>query len=130
MCSNPSLQMLSQNSNITLLPPLDYLPLVHLLRNSTLVLTDSGGIQEEAPGFGIPTLVLRDVTERPEGVDAGVLQLVGTDTDRIIKTVHSLLDDPDAYQKMARAVNPFGDGHAADRIVQALIDYENQHSKK
>jgi UDP-N-acetylglucosamine 2-epimerase (non-hydrolysing) len=132
---NPNVQqpvsrMLSQNSNITLLPPLDYLPLVHLMRNSTLVLTDSGGIQEEAPGFGIPTLVLRDVTERPEGVDAGVLQLVGTDTDRIIKTVHSLLDDPEAYQKMARAVNPFGDGHAAERIVQALIDYENQHPKK
>jgi UDP-N-acetylglucosamine 2-epimerase (non-hydrolysing) len=132
---NPNVQqavsrMLSQNSNITLLPPLDYLPLVHLMRNSTLVLTDSGGIQEEAPGFGIPTLVLRDVTERPEGVDAGVLQLVGTDTDRIIKTVHSLLDDPEAYQKMARAVNPFGDGHAAERIVQALIDYENQHLKK
>jgi UDP-N-acetylglucosamine 2-epimerase (non-hydrolysing) len=126
----PVYRMLRQNSNITLLPPLDYLPLVHLMRNSTLVLTDSGGIQEEAPGFGIPTLVLRDVTERPEGVDAGVLQLVGTDTDRIIKTVHSLLDDRDAYQKMARAVNPFGDGHAADRIVQALIDYENQHPKK
>jgi UDP-N-acetylglucosamine 2-epimerase (non-hydrolysing) len=132
---NPNVQqpvsrMLSQNSNITLLPPLDYLPLIHLMRNSTLVLTDSGGIQEEAPGFGIPTLVLRDVTERPEGVDAGALQLVGTDTDRIIKTVHSLMDDPEAYQKMARAVNPFGDGHAADRIVQALIDYENQHPKK
>ncbi len=132
---NPNVQqpvhrMLRQNNNITLLPPLDYLPLVHLMRNSTLVLTDSGGIQEEAPGFGIPTLVLRDVTERPEGVDAGVLQLVGTDTERIIKTVHSLLDDPEAYQKMARAVNPFGDGHAADRIVQALIDYENRHSKK
>jgi UDP-N-acetylglucosamine 2-epimerase (non-hydrolysing) len=126
----PVYRMLRQNSNITLLPPLDYLPLVHLMRNSALVLTDSGGIQEEAPGFGIPTLVLRDVTERPEGVDAGVLQLVGTDTERIIKTVHSLLDDPEAYQKMARAVNPFGDGHAADRIVQALIDYENRHSKK
>jgi UDP-N-acetylglucosamine 2-epimerase (non-hydrolysing) len=126
----PVFRMLSQNANITLLPPLDYLPLVHILRNSTLVLTDSGGIQEEAPGFGIPTLVLRDVTERPEGVDAGVLQLVGTDTDRIIKTVHSLLNDPEAYQKMARAVNPFGDGHAAERIVQALIDYENRHSKE
>lgn len=126
----PVYRMLRQNSNITLLPPLDYLPLVHLMRNSTLVLTDSGGIQEEAPGFGIPTLVLRDVTERPEGVDAGVLQLVGTDTERIIKTVHSLLDDPEAYQKMAIAVNPFGDGHAADRIIQALIDYEKQHPKK
>ncbi len=126
----PVYRMLSQNSNITLLPPLDYLPLVHLMRSSTLVLTDSGGIQEEAPGFGIPTLVLRDVTERPEGVDAGVLQLVGTDTDRIVNTVHSLLDNRDAYQKMARAVNPFGDGHSADRIVQALIDYENRHPKK
>jgi UDP-N-acetylglucosamine 2-epimerase (non-hydrolysing) len=126
----PVFRMLSQNANITLLPPLDYLPLVHLMRNSTLVLTDSGGIQEEAPGFGIPTLVLRDVTERPEGVDAGVLQLVGTDTDRITKTVHSLLDDPEAYQKMARAVNPFGDGHASERIVQALIDYGNRYPKK
>jgi UDP-N-acetylglucosamine 2-epimerase (non-hydrolysing) len=126
----PVFRMLRQNANITLLPPLDYLPLVHLIRNSTLVLTDSGGIQEEAPGFGIPTLVLRDVTERPEGVDAGALQLVGTNTDRIIKTVHALMDDPDKYQKMARAVNPFGDGHAAGRIVQALIDYENRHSKK
>ena len=132
---NPNVQqpvhrMLRQNTNITLLPPLDYLPLVHLIRNSTLVLTDSGGIQEEAPGFGIPALVLRDVTERPEGVNAGVLKLVGTDTDRIIKTVHLLLDDPDEYQKMARAVNPYGDGHAADRIVQALVDFENRHPKK
>jgi len=126
----PVFRMLRQNTNVTLLPPLDYLPLVHLMRNSTLVLTDSGGIQEEAPGFGIPALVLRDVTERPEGVDAGVLQLVGTETDRIIKTVHSLLDDGDAYQKMARAVNPYGDGHAADRIVQALVDFENRHPKK
>jgi len=126
----PVYRMLGQNANITLLPPMDYLPLVHLLRNSALVLTDSGGIQEEAPGFGIPTLVLREVTERPEGVEAGVLKLVGTDTDRIIKTVHSLLDDTDAYQKMAKAVNPFGDGHAADRIVHALIDHENRYSEE
>jgi UDP-N-acetylglucosamine 2-epimerase (non-hydrolysing) len=122
--------MLGTNLNITLLPPLDYLPLVHLLRNSTLVMTDSGGIQEEAPGFGIPTLVLREVTERPEGVEAGVLTLVGTSTDRIVDAARSLLDDSGKYQQMARATNPFGDGHAAERIVQALLDYEGQHRIK
>jgi UDP-N-acetylglucosamine 2-epimerase (non-hydrolysing) len=126
----PVYRMLGTNLNITLLPPLDYLPLVHLLRNSTLVMTDSGGIQEEAPGFGIPTLVLREVTERPEGVEAGVLTLVGTSTDRIVDAARSLLDDSGKYQQMARATNPFGDGHAAERIVQALLDYEGQHRIK
>ncbi len=126
----PVYRMLGKNLNITLLPPLDYLPLVHLLRNSTLVLTDSGGIQEEAPGFGIPTLVLREVTERPEGVEAGVLKLVGTDTDRIVNTARSLLDNAGEYQLMARATNPFGDGNAAERIVRALLDYEEQHRIK
>jgi UDP-N-acetylglucosamine 2-epimerase (non-hydrolysing) len=126
----PVYRMLGTNLNITLLPPLDYLPLVHLLRNSTLVMTDSGGIQEEAPGFGIPTLVLREVTERPEGVEAGVLKLVGTGTDRIVDAARSLLDDSGKYQLMARATNPFGDGHAAERIVQALLDYEGQHRIK
>jgi UDP-N-acetylglucosamine 2-epimerase (non-hydrolysing) len=126
----PVYRMLGTNLNITLLPPLDYLPLVHLLRNSTLVMTDSGGIQEEAPGFGIPTLVLREVTERPEGVEAGVLTLVGTSTDRIVDAARSLLDDSGKYQLMARATNPFGDGHAAERIVQALLDYEGQHRIK
>lgn len=126
----PVYRMLSHNSNITLLPPLDYLPLVHLLKNSTLVLTDSGGIQEEAPGFGIPTLVLREVTERPEGVEAGVLKLVGTDTERIVFAVNSLLEDAVEYQQMAKSANPFGDGHAAERIVQALLNYEGQHQAK
>jgi UDP-N-acetylglucosamine 2-epimerase (non-hydrolysing) len=122
----PVFKMLSRNEYVTLLPPQDYLPLVHLLRNAKLVLTDSGGIQEEAPGFGIPTLVLRDVTERPEGVETGVLKLVGTDTSKIVNTVKTLLDDDGEYQKMARSVNPFGDGHAAAKIVQALLDYGNQ----
>jgi UDP-N-acetylglucosamine 2-epimerase (non-hydrolysing) len=126
----PVYRMLGKNLNITLLPPLDYLPLVHLLRNSTLVMTDSGGIQEEAPGFGIPTLVLREVTERPEGVEAGVLKLVGTDTDRIVDAARSLLDNAGEYQLMARATNPFGDGHASERIVQALLDYEGHHRIK
>jgi UDP-N-acetylglucosamine 2-epimerase (non-hydrolysing) len=123
---NPHIQgpvhtMLGGNQNITLLPPVEYPVLINLLRHATLALTDSGGIQEEAPGFGIPALVLRDVTERPEGVTAGVLQLVGTNTDTIYQATRRLLDDPAAYQSMARAVNPFGDGKAAGRIVQALL---------
>jgi UDP-N-acetylglucosamine 2-epimerase (non-hydrolysing) len=120
----PVYRLLSGIPNLTLTPPLDYLPLVHLLKCATLVLTDSGGIQEEAPAFGIPTLVLRQVTERPEGVEAGVLQLVGTDTEQIVTSARRLLDDPIAYQAMAHAANPFGDGHAAERIVQALLDFK------
>ena len=94
--------------------------MVHLLKNSFLVLTDSGGIQEEAPAFGVPTLVLREVTERPEGVEAGTLKLVGTDTTRIVEETNTLLDDTLSYAKMAKASNPFGDGHAAERIVKEL----------
>jgi UDP-N-acetylglucosamine 2-epimerase (non-hydrolysing) len=123
---NPNIQepvyrILAGIPHITLLPPLDYLPLVHLIKRSHLILTDSGGIQEEAPAFGVPVLVLRKVTERPEGVQAGVLQLVGTDADAIVTAASELLDDPRAHARMARAVNPFGDGHAAGRIVQALL---------
>jgi UDP-N-acetylglucosamine 2-epimerase (non-hydrolysing) len=107
---------------VTLLPPLDYLPLVHLLKKTTVLLTDSGGLQEEAPGLGVPVLVLRDVTERPEGVDAGTVRLVGTGRERIVHHTRRLLDDPAAHAAMAQAVNPYGDGHAAERIVQALIE--------
>ena len=120
----PAHRLLGETRHITLLPPLDYLPMVHLLKRASLVLTDSGGIQEEAPAFGTPTLVLRDVTERPEGVEAGTLKLVGTDTDRICAETNTLLDDPLAYSKMARASNPFGDGQASGRIVKALLDYK------
>jgi UDP-N-acetylglucosamine 2-epimerase len=91
------------------------------MRHAFLVLTDSGGIQEEAPGLGKPVLVLREVTERPEAVTAGVARLVGTDPQRIIEAVSELLTDPLAYAQMARAVNPFGDGRAAVRIVSALL---------
>ena len=108
--------------HITLLPPLDYLPLVHLMKHAVLILTDSGGIQEEAPAFGIPTLVLRDVTERPEGVQAGTLKLVGTETDTIVREAKRLLEDESTYAEMARAANPYGDGHAAEKIIQALKD--------
>ncbi len=123
---NPNVQepvnrILKGVEHITLLPPLDYLPLVHLMKRSTLILTDSGGIQEEAPAFGVPVLVLRETTERPEGVEAGTLKLVGTETSRIVREAKRLLDDPSAYAQMAKAVNPYGDGHAAERIVEALL---------
>jgi len=123
---NPSVQepvnrLLKDVEHITLLPPLDYLPLVHLMKHATLILTDSGGIQEEAPAFGIPTLVLRDVTERPEGVAAGTLKLVGTETSFIVQEAKRLLEDKSAYAEMSRAANPYGDGHAAERIIQSLL---------
>ncbi len=97
------------------------------MKRAALVLTDSGGIQEEAPGLGIPTLVLRQVTERPEGVEAGTLKLVGTDTACIVETAARLLDDPAAHAAMAKASNPFGDGHAATRIAAALVEYHRTH---
>jgi UDP-N-acetylglucosamine 2-epimerase (non-hydrolysing) len=128
---NPNVQepvkrLLGKVPHITLLAPLDYLPMVHLIKLSTIVLTDSGGIQEEAPTFGIPVLVLREVTERPEGVKAGVTRLVGTDIKRIVRTANRLLDDSGAYLKMARATNPFGDGQAAGRIVKSVLNFQIQ----
>jgi UDP-N-acetylglucosamine 2-epimerase (non-hydrolysing) len=118
----PVYRILKDVNHITLLPPLDYLPLVGLMKRSTLILTDSGGIQEEAPAFGIPVLVLREVTERPEGVEAGTLKLVGTDTRRIVEEATRLLEDESAYHAMAKAANPFGDGRAAQAIVRALLN--------
>ncbi len=117
----PVYQTLSGISNIRLLPPFDYLPLVHLMKHATLILTDSGGIQEEAPSLGVPTLVLRERTERQEGVAAGTLKLVGTNPDDIFSSAQRLLDDPQFHAAMAGAVNPYGDGHAAERIVAALL---------
>jgi UDP-N-acetylglucosamine 2-epimerase (non-hydrolysing) len=122
---NPNVQapvnrLLNNVEHITLLPPLDYLPLVHLIKRAFIILTDSGGIQEEAPAFGIPTLVLRDVTERPEGVEAGTLKLVGTVTSQIVKEAKRLLNEPDEYAAMSKSANPYGDGHAAEQIINAL----------
>jgi len=113
-------QMLGELPNVQLTPPLDYLTTVHLLADCYMVVTDSGGIQEEAPGLGKPVLVLRNTTERPEGVDAGVALLVGTDGSHIVSTMETLLSDEAAYRRMATAVSPYGDGHAAERIVAAL----------
>ena len=109
---------------VTVLPPLDYLPMVHVMKHAKLILTDSGGLQEEAPSLGVPVLVLRETTERPEGVEAGTLKLVGTETSHIVHEATRLLDDPAAYAEMARAVNPYGDGHAAERIIEALLHTE------
>lgn len=109
-----------------LLPPIDYLALVYLLRRAFMVITDSGGIQEEAPTIGKPVLVTRDVTERPEGITAGVAELVGTSSPRIVHSVKKLLDEPSEYSRMARAIPLYGDGHAAQRIVEILREISSQ----
>jgi len=120
----PVHRLLSDIPGITLLPPLDYLPMVQLLKHSYLVLTDSGGLQEEAPSVGKPVLVLRNTTERPEAVEAGTVRLVGTACQRIVDETARLLDDVQAYQRMAQAINPYGDGQAARRIVNALLAHD------
>jgi UDP-N-acetylglucosamine 2-epimerase (non-hydrolysing) len=122
---NPNIQepvhrLLAGVPNILLLPPLDYLSLVHLMKRSCLILTDSGGIQEEAPSLGTPVLVLRDITERPEAVEAGAVKVVGTRREAIVREAARLLDDEATYAAMARPVSPYGDGRAAERIVAAL----------
>jgi UDP-N-acetylglucosamine 2-epimerase (non-hydrolysing) len=117
----PVYRLLKNVPNIFLLPPLDYLPMVHLMKRATVVLTDSGGLQEEAPSLGVPVLVMRQVTERPEGVEAGTVRLVGTDDALIVRESRRLLDDPQAHAAMASAINPYGDGHAAQYIVDALL---------
>lgn len=111
---------LSNLGNMFFIEPLEYLEFVYLMEKSDIVLTDSGGIQEEAPGLGKPVLVMRDTTERPEAVDAGTVKLVGTDYNRIVSEVSILLDDSSAYEQMSKAINPYGDGKACMRIVQTL----------
>lgn len=118
----PVNQILSGLENLHLIEPLPYVDLVHLMKCSTLILTDSGGIQEEAPSLGVPVLVMRDTTERPEGIKAGVAKLVGTQRQRIVAEASTLLQDPSAHDAMATRVNPYGDGQAAQRIVSALIE--------
>jgi UDP-N-acetylglucosamine 2-epimerase (non-hydrolysing) len=121
----PVHRILSDIPGISILPPLDYQPLVQLLRRSYLVLTDSGGLQEEASSLGKPVLVLRNTTERPEAVEAGTARLVGTACQRIVDETARLLDDVQVYQHMAHAINPYGDGQAARRIVNALLALDN-----
>ena len=113
---------LTKYENFFFIEPLQYLEFVYLMEKSTIVLTDSGGIQEEAPGLGKPVLVMRDTTERPEALESGTVHLVGTNHDLIVSEVSTLLDNPDAYEKMSKAVNPYGDGKACKRIVHALTN--------
>ena len=108
--------------NIFFIEPLEYLSFVYLMEKASIVLTDSGGIQEEAPGLGKPVLVMRDTTERPEALEAGTVKLVGTNYDMIVNEVSALLDDEKAYEKMSKAVNPYGDGRACERIVEKVSE--------
>ncbi len=122
---NPNVQepvnrVLGDKPRVHLIPPQDYLPFVYLMNKATILLTDSGGIQEEAPSLGKPVLLMRDTTERPEAVSAGTVRLVGTDTDNICREVDRLLDDPAEYEKMSKAANPYGDGTAARKIAKIL----------
>ncbi len=117
----PAWKILGKRENIYLLGPLDYLSFLYLMEKSYLILTDSGGIQEEAPSLGKPVLVFRDITERPEAVEAGSVKLVGTDPGRIVRETERLLEDPRAYRRMSRARSPYGDGKAAERIVKILL---------
>ena len=110
----------SQRANLFFIEPLEYLSFVYLMEKAAIVLTDSGGIQEEAPGLGKPVLVMRDTTERPEALEAGTVKLVGTDYDKIVNEVSGLLDSQEYYEKMSKAINPYGDGKACSRIVKAL----------
>jgi len=117
----PVLELLSGIENIYLIDPLDYEPFVFLMSKAYLILTDSGGIQEEAPSLGKPVLVMRDTTERPEALDAGTVKLVGTNTENIITEVNRLLEDSSAYEKMSQAHNPYGDGKACEKIIKILL---------
>ncbi len=123
---NPNVQepvkrILGGRGNIHLIEPQDYLPFVYLMTRSTIIITDSGGVQEEAPSLGKPVLVMRDTTERPEALTAGTVRLVGTDTNTIVAEASRLLDDAEAYRTMSIAHNPYGDGQACDRIAQTLV---------
>ena len=129
---NPSVQepvkrILTNSENVHLIEPLDYLPFVYLMSQSYLIITDSGGVQEEAPSLGKPVLVMRDTTERPEAVTAGTVKLVGTDKQKIIDEATALLDNEFAYNTMARAMNPYGDGKAAQRIQNIIQQFEVKH---
>lgn len=116
----PVYRLLKEVPNVNLIEPLSYLPFVRLMIRSKLILTDSGGVQEEAPSLGKPVLVMRDTTERPEAVEAGTVRLVGAECDKIVEAATHLLTDSAAYLQMSRAINPYGDGRACERIVEAL----------
>lgn len=130
---NPNVQkpvndILKDCPNIHLWPPLDYKTFIYMMKQCYLILTDSGGVQEEAPSLGKPVLVTRECTERPEGIEAGVVKLVGTSTNKIVEAASQFIEDPALYKTVAQTANPYGDGHASERIVKHIVDYLN-HAK-
>lgn len=125
----PVKRLLGDTPNIHLIEPQEYLPFVYLMNRAHIVLTDSGGVQEEAPSLGKPVLVMRDTTERPEAVEAGTVKLVGTDAELIVSEVTRLLTDDEEYARMSYAHNPYGDGAASERICQALVEWASQNTK-
>lgn len=127
--TEPAQALLGDHPRIKLIDPLDVVDMHNLYPHTHLILTDSGGLQEEAPSFGIPVLVLRDTTERPEGLEAGTLELVGTDEAQVYARTHALLTDPVLYERMSKAANPYGDGQAAQRIVQAILHHFGRADK-
>jgi UDP-N-acetylglucosamine 2-epimerase (non-hydrolysing) len=118
---SPVKEIIGTTTNIHLIEPQDYLSFAYLMNRSEIILTDSGGIQEEAPSLGKPVLVLRDNTERPEALAAGTVLLVGTNRKEIIKHVNNLLDDPHVYESMSQATNPYGNGHASQKILSTIL---------
>ncbi len=125
----PVRRILGDLDRIHLIEPLSYVAFVWLMRQVYLILTDSGGIQEEAPSLGKPVLVMRDTTERPEGLEAGVARLVGTETSSIVSTVQQLVDDPEEYYRVAKVSNPYGDGKRSERIVRTIIEWSIQRNE-
>ncbi|GAA4874263.1 UDP-N-acetylglucosamine 2-epimerase (non-hydrolyzing) [Paenibacillus vulneris] len=126
----PAYEMLGGHPRIKLIEPLDVFEFHNIYPHAHMILTDSGGLQEEAPSFGVPVLVLRETTERPEGIDAGTLELVGTNEEKVYERAKALLTDADLYQKMSQAANPYGDGKASERIVQAILYHFGQASAR
>jgi UDP-N-acetylglucosamine 2-epimerase (non-hydrolysing) len=126
----PAHEMLGDHPRIRLIDPLDVYELHNFYPHTYMILTDSGGLQEEAPSFGVPVLVLRDTTERPEGIEAGTLELVGTDESLVYERARALLTDPQLYGRMSGAANPYGDGKASERIAQAILHYFGRPEKR
>ena len=122
---NPVERLLTSCHNIHLIDPLDYVPFVYLMKKCHFIITDSGGIQEEAPALGKPVLVMRDVSERPEAITRGTVRLIGTDKQKMLSEANLLLDNPKHYETMSKAHNPYGDGYASERIVNGLLKYSN-----
>ena len=126
----PAHEILGNHPRIKLVEPFDASEFHNFYPKTHMILTDSGGLQEEAPSFGVPVLVLRDTTERPEGIQAGTLELVGTDEEKVYERARALLTDPDLYNKMSQSANPYGDGKASQRIVQAILHHFGKVSER